>query len=142
MKNYETMTTDLDSSHRIKPGLNNEIYYNVMGRLCEKSGDIDSAFMYYNLEFASPNEVFIRFASEHLARLYEKIGKLDSAGKYYQINMQYQKKSTSTYSDKNMQRKQIEYDLGVLNEKRISKEHMLVAISVVALLLVTLAFKK
>lgn len=56
--------------------------------------------------------------------------------------MQYQKKSTSTYSDKNMQRKQIEYDLGVLNEKRISKEHMLVAISVVALLLVTLAFKK
>ena len=142
MRNYEAMTTDLDSSHRIKPGLNNEIYYNVMGRLCEKSGDIDSAFMYYNLEFASPNEVFIRFASGHLARLYEKIGKLDSAGKYYQINMQYQKKSTSTYSDKNMQRKQIEYDLGVLNEKRISKEHMLVAISVVALLLVTLAFKK
>ena len=46
MKNYEAMTTDLDSSHRIKPGLNNEIYYNVMGRLCEKSGDIDSAFMY------------------------------------------------------------------------------------------------
>ena len=41
-----------------------------------------------------------------------------------------------------MQRKQIEYDLGVLNEKRISKEHMLVAISVVALLLVALAFKK
>ena len=95
MKNYEAMTTDLDSSHRIKPGLNNEIYYNVMGRLCEKSGDIDSAFMYYNLEFASPNEVFIRFASGHLARLYEKIGKLDSAGKYYQINMQYQKMGSS-----------------------------------------------
>lgn len=41
-----------------------------------------------------------------------------------------------------MQRKQIEYDLGVLNEKRISKGYILVAISVVALLLVTLAFKK
>lgn len=142
MKNYETMTDDLDSSYRIKAGLNNEIYYNVMGQLCEKSGNIESAFMYYYLEFASPNEFYVRSGSGHLAGLYDKIGEIDSVRKYYQINLQYKNKSMSTYSDKNMQRKQIEYDLEVLNEKKITKAYIGAVVGVIVILLVLFVYRR
>ena len=136
LNNYESMTSDLDESHRVRPGRNNEIYYGVKGILFERAGCVDSAFQFYYLELASPNEVFVRLGSGHLAELYDKLGVLDSAKKYYVINQRLNKAKASAFSDKNMQRKQIAYDLEVQKEKEELRMLRLMIFGGVALLLV------
>ena len=110
LRMFEKNAKEVGEGYVVEYELNNETYYYVKGSLCEKTGAIDSAFMYYYRELGSGDVGYKMGACDNLQKLYASLGQRDSSDKYNQLHQKFRKEMDSKYDISTLLEKQIEFD--------------------------------